>query len=178
MMYNELAQQIWSEIGRATADRKHPWRYPVLASLHKDRVFQRTLVLRDYIPKAKQLIFYTDYRSPKVVQLQSNSKVSVLFYNPKKQWQLRVEVEAKIHFKDGLSNEHLARIPRGMRKDYESALAPGSKLGDESHDSTAEDNFAVIVLQAKALDNLQLDKEGHRRFRLDLETQIAERLQA
>jgi pyridoxine/pyridoxamine 5'-phosphate oxidase len=68
----EIRTQIWKELGRASLDRHHEWRTPVLASADADGLPEaRTVVLRQVDAVAGQLTFYTDSRSPKVAQLQA-----------------------------------------------------------------------------------------------------------
>ena len=62
-----LANTIWSELSRAQADREHPWRTPVLASVDSEGLPQaRSVVLRKVCSDTQTLQIYTDSRSPKL----------------------------------------------------------------------------------------------------------------
>lgn len=168
MEYQSAKEEIWSSLGRATVDRKHPWRFPVLASAHGKQVEQRTVVLRAYDPQKHQLVFYTDFRSPKVQQFLANPQASLLFYHPRQQWQVRVRGQIEIHHQDDLAQSHLAKIPDERRGDYQSAQAPGKPLKKGLEGLPAQDNFCLLIFQAQAMDSLKLGGEEHQRFSLDL----------
>mgnify|MGYP006196394707 CR=1 FL=1 len=89
----EIRPQIWKELGRASQDRHHEWRTPVLASADPDGLPDaRTVVLRQVDALAGQLTFYTDSRSPKVAQLQTQAAAMLVFWSARLSWQLRVRV--------------------------------------------------------------------------------------
>ncbi len=179
MTFREQKQDIWSALGRATVDRKHPWRYPVLASVSENKPEQRTVVLRAYDPSQNCLFFYTDQRSPKVTQLQTNPQASLLFYHPRKQWQIRVQGIITLHHRDELALEHLAKIPLDRRSDYRAAAAPGEQISEAKElMGSAEANFCLLSFQAELIDSLVLGKEEHLRYGLNLQEETLQKLQA
>ena len=92
-----LANTIWSELSRAQADREHPWRTPVLASVDSEGLPQaRSVVLRKVCSDTQTLQIYTDSRSPKVKQLQTSAQIQLVFWSSSLNWQLRVSAQAKI----------------------------------------------------------------------------------
>ena len=60
---SEIQHQIWKELGRATQDRHHAWRTPVLATTSIDGgVNARTVVLRSVDTEASRFQIYIDFR--------------------------------------------------------------------------------------------------------------------
>lgn len=76
----EIRQQIWKELGRASQDRHHAWRTPVLATTGQDgTVNARTVVLRSVDQAGQTLQFFTDQRSPKVAEIANEPKAMFVF---------------------------------------------------------------------------------------------------
>ncbi|HEX5697633.1 MAG TPA: pyridoxamine 5'-phosphate oxidase family protein, partial [Rhodoferax sp.] len=93
----ELRQRIWVELQRATQDRHHEWRTPVLATLGSDGTPQaRSVVLRHANAQPARLTFYTDERSPKVTEIVANPCVSLVFWSKRLSWQLRVRADMAV----------------------------------------------------------------------------------
>ena len=93
MRMDHLIHSIWQELARATQDRHHAWRTPVLATLGVDGAPQaRTVVLRHADAGQAVLHIYTDSRSPKVAELDAAPQVSLVFWSKRLSWQLRVRV--------------------------------------------------------------------------------------
>jgi pyridoxamine 5'-phosphate oxidase len=87
----EICHQIWKELGRATHDRHHAWRTPVLATVSSEGdANARTVVLRSVDSQLNQLQIYTDSRSSKAVELTANPSALFVFWSPRLSWQLRV----------------------------------------------------------------------------------------
>ena len=164
----EIRPQIWKELGRASLDRHHEWRTPVLASVDPDGLPDaRTVVLRQVDALAGQLTFYTDSRSPKVAELQANPAAVLVFWNRRLQWQLRVGVQAAVHTDGPRVEAAWARVSQSAAAgDYLSAHPPGSVLEPSEATATGQHNFAVVTAQVEHWDWLELSRHGHRRARL------------
>jgi len=128
---------------------------------------QRTVVIRG-VRQAESLVWaYTDGRSPKVSQLQSQPKASWLFYDPKARVQLVMHTQVQIHNGDEVSRTHWERLNPVQYKDYNTAQAPGTQaaqvdyLNEESWDST---HFCVLMAKVLTLELLMLNSEGHVRL--------------
>ncbi|UOD50033.1 pyridoxamine 5'-phosphate oxidase family protein [Orrella daihaiensis] len=181
----EIQQQIWKELLRATHDRHHGWRTPVLATASANGIVNaRTVVLR----RAKQvegggmLEIYTDRRSAKVAELVEQSSACLVFWSAKLQWQLRVRADMSIQT-DGPYVESLWQIVKQTRaaSDYLGYLPPGEPMPEiKSSDATDKPNiddaalsdenepenyFAVLTAQIKEMDWLELGLGRHRRAR-------------
>jgi pyridoxamine 5'-phosphate oxidase len=141
-----------------------------------------TVVLRKANFNQKQLVFFTDYRSPKVIQIIGNNRLTVCGYNPSTQIQLIFKGLATIHHQDevALYNWH-AEGSKG-RKSYLAKPAPSTPV-EQADDGLAYlatqpssgdapdgyENFAVVVIDIKQLEYLKLSANGNRRMLFTLQ---------
>lgn len=164
----ELVRRVWTELQRATVDRHHEWRTPVLATVDPQGAPQaRTVVLRGADAHALQLVFFTDSRSPKVAELQANPDAALVFWSRRLQWQLRVGVRAVVQTEGQQVDAAWARVGQSAAAgDYLSAQAPGSVVDAATTSGTAQHHFAVVTAQVEHWDWLELSRDGHRRARV------------
>jgi len=67
---HEIREQIWRELARASQDRHHAWRTPVLATVGGGGFANARVVLLREVDVAHQTLrVYTDARSPKVREI-------------------------------------------------------------------------------------------------------------
>ena len=167
----EITRRIWTELQRATQDRHHEWRTPVLATIGTDGLPQaRTVVLRQADAKRHQLQIYTDSRSPKVAELTANPAASLVFWSKRLSWQLRVRAVTSVQFNGTEVNEVWTRVSQtAAAGDYLSASAPGANLppkevghADEKA-SQQQHCLAIVTAQVQEMDWLELARSGHRR---------------
>lgn len=164
-----IITDLFKDLERATVDRKHPFRFCYLATSEVDHVpAQRTVVLRRVLASRECLIF-TDYRSSKIQEIKQQNQVSLLFYHPRQQLQIRFQALATIHHQDSLCLQEWNKISDHGKKDYQMILPPGSDL--PISDEEATDNptfgssfFSIISLKPINIDVLQLSRTGHQRM--------------
>ena len=131
---HEISGEVWSQLVRASLDRHHEWRTPVLASTGLDGVAQaRTVVLRRVDRAAGNLLFYTDRRSPKVHELRMVPAAALVFWSRRLSWQLRVQVRIEI-WEDGpeVASAWATVVQSPAAADYLSVTAPGEILSEIS----------------------------------------------
>lgn len=164
----ELVHRIWTELQRATVDRHHEWRTPVLASIGLDGLPQaRTVVLRAADAKVSQLVFFTDNRSPKAQELRAAPRATLVFWSKRMSWQLRVRVCTEVHADGPLVESAWERVSRSAAAgDYLATGAPGSALSTMAAADTPTHHLAVVRSRIEDIDWLELAREGHRRARL------------
>ena len=180
LSYNldEILQDCWHRLINGTNSSKHPFHSPSIASINEGAPEIRTVILRKVIPADNILIFHTDYRSPKIIQLKNNNILSWLFYDAKSRLQLRVKTTATIHYKDAISFKRWNDSRLESRKCYLAEPAPSTRAESstdglppnlEDKDLTDEnvlygyDHFAVIENKVIEIDWLVLNHDGHRR---------------
>jgi hypothetical protein len=176
----EIRPQIWKELGRASLDRHHEWRTPVLACIDANGLPDaRTVVLRQVDVVTGQLTFYTDSRSSKVAQLQAQDSAVLVFWSARLNWQLRVRVACSVI----TSGPEVEAIWQGVKQsaaagDYLSPRPPGAVLppdrgmagAAEAKASAPAHNLALLRAQVLQMDWLELSREGHRRAQLSANT--------
>lgn len=168
----ERVHRIWTELQRATVDRHHEWRTPVLATTGLDGLPQaRTVVLRSADAKAKQLVFFTDSRSPKVAELQAAPAAVFVFWSKRLSWQLRVRVRTQVHTAGPLVDEAWSRVSQSAAAgDYLAPHPPGSPLYQPTSVIQDVHHLSVVTAHTDHIDWLELAREGHRRARLTQDT--------
>ena len=162
-----LEQQLWAELQQAVGDRSHDWRSPVLATVDAAGLPDaRTVILREVDAAARQLVIYTDERSPKVAQLLAQPQAVMVFWSAALGWQLRATLRLAVQNSGLAVSSRWARLKMTRAaQDYLSPLAPGSALQAPAPVRDSREHFAVITGEVLAMDWLALAPEGHRRAR-------------
>ena len=167
----DIRHRIGMELQRATTDRHHEWRTPVLATVGADHAPQaRTVVLRQVDTPVSALQIFTDRRSPKVAELAASPHATLVFWSTRLSWQLRVRTRAAVQHSGPEVNAAWARISQSAAAgDYLSAHAPGAALTLATSKTTVgidelpAHHLALITLQVLDMDWLELARSGHRR---------------
>ena len=163
------------ELQRATNDRHHDWRTPVLASTGLDGFPQaRTVVLRSAERAQAKLTFFTDSRSPKMAELQTQARASLVFWSKRLGWQLRVSVLATVITEGPAVDAAWQRVSQSPAAgDYLSAAPPGAPCTPCPHEEVGvcpQHNLCIVSAQVLSMDWLALAKEGHRRARVSADS--------
>ncbi len=166
---DKLRQRLWLELQRASVDRHHDWRTPVLATTGLDGVAQaRTVVLREVRRTSEQLLIYTDARSPKVAELLAQPLASLLCWSPRLHWQLRLQLRLNVSRNDAETHAAWQRVRQSpSASDYLGARAPGERLSEAPESELGTPQLAVLRGEVLAMDWLELGRAGHRRAKLD-----------
>lgn len=169
----EVFSEVIHELHRGALDRKHPFRFVVLSSFAGSDLESRYVVLRK-VGKNLSFFFYTDSRSSKVSQLNSEKRTSLLFFHPQKRVQIRVNGKAILHHLNDTSLEHWKNVQGEAQKAYNSTLSPGTEIKDPQEafhwkeDLSNPVNFCVIEIQPDQIESLQLNGLEHLRIGFSL----------
>jgi general stress protein 26 len=177
----ELPARLWSELVRASRDRHHGWRLPVLATVDPQGSPQaRTVVLRGADAALGELVCYTDRRSPKVSQLRADGRGVLVFWCARLSWQLRAQVRIGVEEDGARVQAAWARVAgQPAARDYLAPAPPGtaglqgaSDAGGEppgvADKPQAAHHLALLSARVTALDWLELDRRhGPRRAGVD-----------
>ncbi len=170
----EVWRDTWARLVRATRDRRHAYRHPVVASRCPRRgVRARTVVLREADPAAARLGLHTDLRSGKVRELELEPRLSWCFYDPRRRIQVRAESRATVHAGDEVARAAWQQQGPAARALYAIEPAPGTPLlpgaspGFRAGDDAGFASFAVVLCLVEELDWLELGREAHRRIRFE-----------
>ena len=122
----------------------------------------RTVVLR-HISAELNPIFYTDKRSQKILEIKKNNKASLLFYNPEKLLQIKIEGRASA-LNDPQRIEGLwAEVPENNKKDYTTHLAPGTFIDNPNEVEYLVDKnyFCPVEIEPHKIEYLKLKRPNH-----------------
>ena len=146
-------------------DKKNPFRFFTLSTVaHNGSPNSRTVVLRDFNKDNFTFTIYSDYRSQKITELNSDCRAQLLFYDAKRS----VQVVVSVNCISIIKNENTFKsIPNYSKKDYLSKLAPGDIItSPDAIDYEKKLNyFTELELQATAIDYLQLKRNNHLRIK-------------
>ncbi len=131
----------------------------------------RTVVIRSVDADARQIAFHTDRRSPKVRELQSDPRVTVIGYDMEARRQVRIEGLARLHIGDNEALGAWSASRADTRVNYQSETAPGEEIarpGDANKRPSADEkagfsHFCRVVVEVSKIDWLDLATDGHRR---------------
>jgi pyridoxamine 5'-phosphate oxidase len=164
----EIEAAAWFELARAAADRSHPWRTPVLATVDTagaaPAADARTVVLREVDATSHTLLLFTDSRAAKVRQAKAAPAGTLVFWSPALGWQLRCAVMLQVEEAGLAVSSRWASIKVSpAAQDYLSPLPPGAPLGSAVPALAQRGKFAVVTAAVQAIDWLELHPDGHRR---------------
>ena len=154
---------LWSEIQRERKRRGSPLRTPTVATYGHEFPKQRTMVLRGF--DAFRLVFFTDKRSTKCDEIQSNPRVSIHCYSSKHRLQIQ------LHGSAGFAESHpLFEHWRGSAlqnpMDYSTLDYPGTPTTNYDaplYDTDlANQHFVPLLVEVQELHLLLLGKPHQR----------------
>ncbi len=166
----QLETEIWNSLEKATQDPKSSYRTVSFSTTGADNIPEsRMVILRNASKDLKILEIFTDARSNKYQEILRNPKVSLLFYEPFKQIQIRIKGKAEIHNLDKVSLAVYNDLSQLGRRLYGLEYAPGipgemdiqGKARYNEEDS--KKNFSLIRIKSLEMDYLELANPIHRR---------------
>lgn len=164
-------------------DRNHCFHTPIFSNISQNNsVDSRVVVLRKFDADTLKLNFHTDFRSPKIINLQKNNLANFVFYDFKLKIQLRIKTFSIINNKNDISKDAWEQTRLSNRKCYLTEKAPSSittlaedgipiylKGIDPSKDESEKgyNNFTVIENEIQNIDWLYLAYSGHKRLKIN-----------
>ncbi|NNE77421.1 MAG: pyridoxamine 5'-phosphate oxidase family protein [Pricia sp.] len=170
-MTSDFFQELKEELYNGASKKGHPFRYFTLATIGLDRMPRlRTIVLRQ-VSEDLGITFFTDRRSKKITHIQENNKVSLLFYEPKKLLQIKVEGLALIVKDQPTLQKHWRKVRSESRKDYTTSSAPGSDLSNPDNVEYLQNGnyFCMVNVEPFKIEYLRLKRPNHLRIRFSKE---------
>ena len=163
------------------ANAGSPLRKPVLATVALDGApAARTVILRNFDETERVLELFTDARSAKVAELERELRAAMLFYDPRRDVQLRLTGRA-VPLTGAAAAAAWAAAGLPSRRAYLAVAAPGTPSPAPTSGLPAEvegiipaperleegrANFAVIRFAFDEADLVVLSRSGHRRARI------------
>ena len=164
-------------------DRHHAFHTPVFSSKNNENlVSSRVIVLRKFDANSLDLNFHTDFRSPKIVNLQKDNNSFFIFYDSKIKIQLRIKTSSTINNKNNIAKNAWGETRLFSRKCYLTEKTPSSITDipedgipkhlrgiDPKQDESEKGykNFTVVKNKILNIDWLYLNSSGHRRLNID-----------
>lgn len=174
-----LWQMAWHELHFANQNRNHPFRTAVVSTSNQNGFPNaRTVVMREAKQADSSLLLYTDSRSQKVTDWQSNQQLHWLFWHT----QLQLQIGGRGLVKRLDRSEEVAifnELPKYSRKSYATLSAPAQQQTNYTdglpnnwsslqleETNYAVNNFAVFKTTLVEVDILLLNRDsGHQRMR-------------
>ncbi len=172
-MLSEILQQIKDQFIRAKYQKKHPFRYFVLTTTEESGSPRaRTVVLRHFDPQEMTLTIYTDQRSQKVKALTQHKEACMLFYDPKKLWQ--IQVMTRLIQQSG-DSKIFQSLPPPAQKDYTTQQAPGSVIANPDAVTylNGQHFFMALTFKILSIESLKLKRPNHVRSLFELQNKWA-----
>ncbi|MEM9991346.1 MAG: pyridoxamine 5'-phosphate oxidase family protein [Bacteroidota bacterium] len=177
----DIARTAWNLLYRATVERNNAFRTPIFTTSRAGMPNARTLVLREVNVQERQLLFYTDYRSPKVQELQASPNVCLVFWSSNRNVQIRAYGRTTIEYQNDVAKAYWEKIAPKNRRDYSTLISPSTSISAEEaylpnfwqqQDITTQQtdyafrHFALLSVLVEELDILHLHRAGHQRAKL------------
>ena len=163
----DLWDRSWSHLRRATADKRHAFRYPVLCTEGSRGPEGRVVVMRNCSERSRRVEFFTDYRSPKCQEIIGSPQVSFVWYAPKLQLQIRAKGRANIVSDEPWVEATWESLSEHQKRDYSSLASPGEARWNQDEDLANQGKcgfFSVVRTTLESVDILELKPEGHQRW--------------
>lgn len=151
-------ESVPAEAWKLLAARRGAWRTPVLASVTADgRPDARTVVLRTVSTARRELVFFTDRRSPKHAQLSANPSACLVIHDPGAGLQLRLYGSADVETRNVQLDAHWEALDDHQRAHYAQDAVEESVPGKDR----GRENFAVFRVRVDRFHCLRLSTEGN-----------------
>lgn len=159
----------WGGLSDAARHARHAWRVLALATVDGEAADVRNVVLRECRPAERQLVIYTDARSPKVSQIAAHPGGTLLAWSREVPWQLRLRCMLTVEASGELVDarwQALRQTPAAL--DYLAPAAPGAPLEAAARERDLAGHFALLRAEVRRIDWLELvDGGAHRRAVFD-----------
>jgi pyridoxamine 5'-phosphate oxidase len=177
-----VLNEIWKMLKRGASHYDDPFHWPVLGTAGIEGPAMRCVILRQFLELDRILVCHTDARAVKVQEIANATKVSWLFYHPKKKVQLRISGHATLHADDNLADRQWSGTAITSRLNYCTTEPPGTPVDHPSsglpdfllnkaptllETEKGRQNFTAIACRIDTMDWLVLQIFGNRRARFD-----------
>jgi hypothetical protein len=175
------ASRTWAKVAAwltaGVSSPRHPFHWPSVATVGADGFPEsRVVVLRQFDPAEREVVFHTDERSPKVADLRRDPRCGFLLYDPDQRVQVRLRTTVALHHADESARREFDALPPHTRASYAALTPPGAEMPPDApfdypprppvDEVMAFENFVAVVCLIRDVDVLELHEHGHRRAKL------------
>lgn len=174
---DKALDESWRLMEEGVTNRRHGFHNGVAATIGLDgRPRARTVILRSANRNEHSLVFHTDVRSQKIIELKSDPRLSMHFYDVTSKAQIRIDGVAHLHIENAFAHQRWDISQAMSRMCYSIQPAPGTPVEHADGYSIGNiettlpqslnkdfDNFAAVEVRVTSLEWLFLAREGHRR---------------
>ena len=171
----DVLDSLWQRIERELDGRWRAFALPTLVTVAEDGTPRaRVLALRAVDREKRRFVFHTDARSDKIAEVAREPRVALLFFDRDDAVQARFDGVAELHHVDPVAAAAWRDVS-GLRRAACSVVdEPGAPLDASQRFASlpatddpdaAFTNFAVLVVDADAIDWLWLGPQDMRRAR-------------
>lgn len=159
---DEILGSVWDDLIQAAEDRRHAYRRLVLATSSKSGIRQRIVILRKVI-RHQGLVCYTDSRSQKMKDIETDDGVHALLYDDTQKIQLSCTGSVEPYEDPSVQ---LSSQESAWYKDYTTKLSPGTpiELHQEVEYDKSQVHFSSFIIQLTTIEYLRLSRDGHVRL--------------
>ncbi len=177
-LLENLERDSWLRLTSAPKRKRDGFKTFTLATQTDTGANARTVVLRKADAVQKIIWLHTDRRSDKVGELGQQPNATLLFWDNRRQVQLRLTITTALHTDNAVADEHWAGLWVGSRKMYLSEHRPGlpypepypgfpAHLGEnlptEAESEAGRKNFLVVECRVLTMEYLHLSRAGQTR---------------
>ena len=185
---DQLEEEVIRKLSRGYQDKKSPFRYLVFSTSKNDDVNSRIMVLRSFSSNDWELTVHTDKRSSKLDEIKINNKVSVNFWDSRKNFQVRLFGKAcRFDFENEkvwnnlsawskrtyLTNSKPGSVSRNHTSGFDEKFFNFPPSQEES--KQGKENFCQIKIKIEKLDILILNRMGYRRALFEIKNKVVKK---
>ena len=172
----KIMQKAYELMRDGIKNRSSMFHTLTMSTMHKNDIYSRVMVLRDFNASRRSLRFHSDYRSEKVKAIKENATCSVIGYDPADKTQIRMVGKAKINHKNKKSQKAWEESQSISKKCYSVKDGSSNVINKpELYDFHLKDidleegyeNFSTITFTFTSLEFLYLQRSGHRRCKFE-----------
>ncbi|MCG8330416.1 MAG: pyridoxamine 5'-phosphate oxidase family protein [Chitinophagales bacterium] len=165
----------WYLLSKAVETREGNFRNGVLATNYegvRNKISQRIVVLRQVTIAQRALVFFTDIRSDKWMEMLHAPRVSWLLWDEQKKLQLRMYGKVRLEVATPATRKIWSKLPLDAKKNYAAKFPPGTRiqgpadgLPDVWNEEIAEIAYQYFGMGISIIDKVQclhLHPQGHR----------------
>ena len=180
---NLVQDEIIYLIKKAVIKKRDNFNKIIFSTLNKNKIINsRIVVLRNFFPENYEIIIHGDKRSRKFRDICINQNVSILFWDQKKQIQIRMNGSAFTSKQNHIDNEW-KKLQNWSKKIYLTEKKPGliAKLPNTGYpekyikiapttfeNDLGKKNFGVISILIRNMEWLYLSSHGNRAAIFDI----------